>query len=511
MRKTLLHDEGRSCRHASIALATAGMLLSGCAIHPVPLTKAEIAQTAKTDRGELFANQDAVKGPITLDEAMARAVKYNLDNRVKMMEAALAHKQLGVANFDLLPQLTASAGYTDRDQVLASRSVSFDNSGVTTVPPSYSSDKGVGTADLAFSWNVLDFGVSYFRAKEQADHVLVAQQERRKVMLLLTQQVREAYWQEVGAQKLRDRIGPLLAEANSALNDSRKSQSEGLKAPIEALGYQNDLLNIVLQLETIRGQLDRAKPRLASLMNLDPGADYTLATSADLEVPNLAMSMSEMESTALESRPELIEASYTERISLNEAHKALVKLLPGIELNAGTHYDSNSFLTYSSWQDVGAHVVGNLFNVLNLKNIRGLNHAQMDLAHEQHLALTMAVLTQVHVASEDLAAMRRQFDLAKQIDDVDRQIFEHMHNAAQADAQGRLAEVQAATTAMMSELRLYQTYGALESAYGQLLASIGLDPAPGQTPDSDASAARQALASGERQGTEAGQGAVARK
>lgn len=511
MNKILSYNIARSSRRPAVALAATGILLSGCAIHPEPLTKAEIVQTAKTDRSELFADQAPVKGPITLNEAMARAVRYNLDNRVKMMEAALARKQLSVSNFDLLPQLTASAGYTDRDQVLASRSVSFDNSSVTTVPPSYSSDKGVGTADLAFSWNILDFGVSYFQAKEQADHALVAQQERRKVMLLLMQQVREAYWQEVGAQKLRDRIGPLLAEANSALEDSRKSQSEGLKAPIEALGYQNDLLNIVLQLETIRDQLDRAKPRLASLMNLDPGADYTLATPSALDAPSFAMPMRQMEETALESRPELVEASYNERIDLNEAHKALVKLLPGIDFNVGTHYDSNSFLTYNSWQDAGAHVVGNLFNVLNLKNIRGLNKAQIDLAHKQHLALTMAVLTQVHVAHEDLAAMRRQFDLAKQLDDVDEQIFEHTRNAAEADAQGRLAEIQAATTAMMSELRLYQTYGALENAYGQLLASIGLDPVPADMAHGDLSSIEKTLAGQEQHWTEINQGTVAQK
>jgi outer membrane protein TolC len=218
-----------------------------------------------------------------------------------------------------------------------------------------------------------------------------------------------------------------------------------------------------------------------------------------------------MEETALESRPELIEASYNERIDLDEAHKALVKLLPGIDFSAGTHYDSNSFLTYSSWQDAGAHVVGNLFNVLNLKNIRGLNDTQIDLAHKQHLAVTMAVLTQVHVAGEDLASMRRQFDLAKQIDDVDEQILEHTRNAAQADAQGRLAEIEAATTAMMSELRLYQTYGALENAYGQLLASIGLDPIPAETPDGDLSSVAKTLAGEEQHWTGAGQSAVAQK
>jgi hypothetical protein len=104
--------------------------------------------------------------------------------------------------------------------------------------------------------------------------------------------------------------------------------------------------------------------------------------------------------------------------------------------------------------------------------------AQLEVAKTQRLALSMAVLTQVHVARSELAAKQRQFDLLKQMNDVDQQILEHTHNATEATAQGKLEEIRAATGAMMSELRLYQSYGELENAYGQMLATLGLDPIP---------------------------------
>ena len=66
-------------------------------------------------------------------------------------------------------------------------------------------------------------------------------------------------------------------------------------------------------------------------------------------------------------------------------------------------------------------------------------------------------------------------------------------NATMANAQGKLEEIRAATSAMMSELRLYQSYGELESAYGQMLATLGLDPLPAETGKGDLKSIEQSI------------------
>jgi outer membrane protein TolC len=497
------HRFARASRPTLIALSVAILWLSGCAIRPTPFTDAERAQSARDDRAEMFADQPALAGPVTIEEAMARAIRYNLDHRLKMMEEALGQKQLDVANFSMLPQLTAQAGYTTRNHPLASSSEGlFTNTEV--VPPSFSTDKNMRTADLTFSWNLLDFGVSYYEAKQQADRVLVLEERRRKVVQLMMQQAREAYWEAAGAQRLHDRIAPLLDAARKALDESRQSQQEGLRSPLETLTYQHALLDIMRQLEAVRDQLEEAKPRLASLMNVPPGTEFELAPPAGFEVPSFDMPMERMEETALEHRPELEEARYNERISIYETRKAIAKLLPGVELQFGTHYDSNSFLVYHAWRSAGINVSWNLLNVLNAKNIRGVAQAQHDVARAQRLALAMAVLTQVHVARAELSAKERQFELFKELNDTDSQILQHTHNATLATAQGKLEEIRAATSAMMSELRLYQSYGELESAYGQLLATLGLDPVPDKLASDDLSAIEQSIANVEKRWTEVG-------
>src|SRR5690348_1462459 len=85
----------------------AGLLLASCIVQPHPLTDAERGAEAAADRQAMFAGQEPLTHPLTLSEAYARALKYNLDRRVKLMEQAIAYDGLTAGNYDLLPKLTA--------------------------------------------------------------------------------------------------------------------------------------------------------------------------------------------------------------------------------------------------------------------------------------------------------------------------------------------------------------------------------------------------------------------
>lgn len=470
----------------------AAATLAGCVVRPATLSRDERQATLASDRRAMFGNQEPVSAPISIEEAMARALKYNLDSRAKLMEAALAQHQLDLANIELLPKLTAAAGYSNRDNVLASASRSVIT-GQQSLEPSTSSDRTTRTADLSLSWNILDFGVSYYGAKQQADRLLGLQEQRRKAVQLLVQQVREAFWLAVGAQRLQSEIDPLLAQTRQALDSSRRIESGNLTAPLEALAYQRELLELVLQLEGVRNQLSQAKPRLAALMDLEPGRAFELVAADSFQEPQLTVSLQQMEEAALLNRPELNESRYNERISLHETHKALARLLPGVELDFGAHYDSNSFLVNNSWRDAGIRASWNLLNLVNARTLRATAQAQYDLAHEQRLAANIAVLTQVHVAWIDFNSRQQQFKLVQELSGVEQRILEHTRNAADADAKSKLSEIRVATGALMSRLRLYQSYSAYQGAYGQMLATLGVDPVAGAAANSDLATLAAAL------------------
>lgn len=492
-------------RPVAIAAAVTMLLLGGCAIQPHPIEMGERSAALGAERNELTAGQEALAGPVSMDEAMARALKYNLDYRLKQMEEVLARRQLDLSRADLLPQLTVAAGYNERNNENGASSRNLATGGQSLVP-STSTDKTRHTADLGLTWNVLDFGVSYFQSQQQADRILVAQERRRKTVHQVMQEVRQAYWQAAGAEKLEGKIGLVLADARRALADSRKIEQEKLLAPMEALSYQRQMLDVIRQLEAINDELSQAKPRLASLMNLEPGKQFTLVMPQDLATPTFRMPVEKMEETALLRRPELMEARYNERISVLETKKAITRLLPGIEFSVGQHYDSNSFLVNNNWRDAGLRVSWNLFNLLNAPTIRASAEAQKELARQQRLATSMAVLTQTHVALRDYTGRLRQYELSKEMDDVDQKILGQVRNAARSNAAGKLQEVRAAANGLISELRLYQSYGAMQSAYGQMLATLGLDPLPPAIDSHDLPALRAAVGSMEaRWAAEVGQ------
>lgn len=478
---------------SQISLAAAALLLGGCAVVPQPLTLNDRAAHLDADKTAMYSHQEPVTAPVTLPEAMARAVKYNLDNRLKLLEEAVSQRQLDLASYDLLPKLTVAAGYDGRDSYAASSSRDVFT-GVQSLVPSTSQDKNRRTADLGFTWNILDFGVSYFQAQQQADRTLIVKERRRKVVHSLMQQVRQAYWFALGAQQMDTKIGPMLKEVEDALEDSRRIEQEKLRAPLDTLNYRRQLVDIVRQLEAIRDELAQAKPRLAALMNLEPGSDFALAQPSTLNEPKLDGSLDAMEKAALLNRPELVEAQYNERIGVLETKKAMARLLPGLEVSLMNHYDSNSFLVDNQWNEAGLRISWNLFNVLSAPKIKASAEAQEEVAKMQRLALSMAVLSQVHVAYRDFAGRQRQFELAAKLEDLDNKILDQTRNATRSSAMGKLAEIRAEVNALFSELRYYQSYGALQGAYGTMLTTLGADPLPASVASHDVAVLAKSIA-----------------
>ncbi|MBV8770672.1 MAG: hypothetical protein JO094_17460, partial [Hyphomicrobiales bacterium] len=66
-----------------LGVAAGALLVAGCALTPKPFTTEERWSEAQADREQMFADQEPVTRSVTLDEAFARALKYNLDGRVK--------------------------------------------------------------------------------------------------------------------------------------------------------------------------------------------------------------------------------------------------------------------------------------------------------------------------------------------------------------------------------------------------------------------------------------------
>ncbi|MHA6493531.1 TolC family protein [Pseudomonas borbori] len=480
------------------AVSMLTLAISGCAVTSEPIDRSVSKQRAESDLQAMYKDQEPLSGTLTLHEAMARAVKYNLEARLKMMEEALAERQVDLATFDMLPRMALSAGYAGRSNVSASSSQSVDT-GTQSLEPSTSQDRDRDVADLTMVWNVLDFGVSYVSAKQQADQRLILQERRRKVIHTITQDVRSAYWRAVAADRLLDKIDALMARVGQARDNSRSMSEQRIGDPIQALSYQRALIEATRQLEEQRRALSLAKTELATLINLPMGTPFTLAPNEGYQVPELTVAMASLEEQALASRPELREQDYQARISAAETRKAMLRLLPGLEFSLGGHYDSNSFLVNQSWADYGVKVTWNLFNVLSAPAAIDVAKAGQAVADARRQAMSIAVLAQLYVANANFNESQRQFQTSQELAGLDNQIVEQLRNRYQAQGIGELELIQGELNALQAELRRDLSYAEMRNAYGQLFSSVGLDPLPRELPSTELSVIAQALADNEAQ------------
>jgi outer membrane protein TolC len=469
-------------------------LLSACAVPQEPFTQEQLALQASEDREAMFKGGEPLTGPLTVAEAIARAMKYNLDKRSKMMDEALALGQTDLDRFDLLPKITANAGYTEKSEAVATRSRDLATQTDSSSGPSTSADRFSKTADLTMSWNILDFGVTYYTAKSNADRALIAAERRRKAVHNLVTEVRFAFWRAAAYQVLLDDVDRAVFEARDALAKSRIVEKENLKAPAEALRYQKSLLETLRQLTAIQQELSTARIELAALINLPPGTNLTLAVPTEMTVPEWTKPLEQMEELAFLHNPDLREQGYLTRISVDDTRKAILRLLPGITFTAGRNYDYNSFLSNNHWYEAGAKLSWNLMNIVSGKSQMDYAETNEAVASARRIALRMAVLAQVHIGERQFRNAVSQYQQSDELWHVDRRLFEMSEAKTANDAQGILERVAGRASAIASQLRRFQSYAQVEQAFVKMQATLGQDQIPDNVAGHDIKALTESIA-----------------
>lgn len=468
----------KSVRGRLLAAASLPLLLVGCgALSPVPYTEDEIRSRVETDQRGMFAEQEPVTAPISFHEATARALKYNLDYRLKLMENALSQSLHDVSTHEMLPRLVAGAGYAWRSNDSGGTSIGIEDR-EESLRASTSQERERYLANLTFSWNALDFGVSYYRAQQKADQVLMAEERRRKVAQNVMQDVRNSYWRALGAQKLLRQVDDLLVRSERALGKAREVEKQGLMPQAQVLAYQRALLDAVNLLTLRRQDLELAKTELAALMSLPPGTSFTLAEEEEIALPAVPGNVEALEQLALQKRPEIMEEWYRKRVTENDIKAAKLLLWPNLSVDAGPQWDSNRYNYNSHWTDIGVRLSWNILKLTQLPAINRAHEHQNQTDDMRRLSLSMAVLTQVHVGVQRYGLSLAELELAEESLRVDRSLLNYARSAAASRFDSELEVIRAEARALLAEYQRYVAYSNAQAAWGRVYNSVGLDVLP---------------------------------
>jgi len=483
--KTFLKCGASAARRPMARVACASLAIwwvAGCSVQPRTFDAQENHARASDLLARVDADQEPVSGPIDLYEAMARAIKYNLDGRVELMNLALSQRELDLQRFDMLPRFVASLDYAGRDNYSGGLSRSL-LTGRTSLEPSTSSDKDVLSGDLSLSWDVLDFGLSYVRAQQAADQVNVADERKRKVLQRIVEDVRSAYWRAVSAERLMGKIHELERVTQAALDQSERQERAGFTAPLAPLSYQRELLSIRRDAQALGRELGVAKQQLAALMNLPPRTRFTVAMPSPsmawrpLELPGLqGDDPVALVRTAIENRPELREVAYQLRSNDQETTAAYLRALPSLRLFAGFDASDNSYLYNSHWLGWGARASWNVLNVFRLPADKAKIKAQGQLLDQRQLALTTAVATQVEVSRVRYALRLDELQTAQRFQDVQLRIGGQIEAGYKAEKLSRQTLIREQMNTLVAQVRYDMALADLQNAYANVYASLGIDP-----------------------------------
>ena len=229
-----------------------------------------------------------------------------------------------------------------------------------------------------------------------------------------------------------------------------------------------------------------SKTRLARLMGMSPSTPFDVVVNADTRwLPSTKYSLEEMEVIALTNRPETQEERYNIRIAQHETRRALLKYMPNFNPFALGAYDSNQYLLYHNWAEIGLRAGFQLISLLQLPDAKALAEAQVELAKQKQLAVNMAVIAQVHVSVLNMKRARKNFDNTHKIAEVEQRLSALSAAKGDANLSTNIDRIRARSSALAAELQRDRAYAELMNAHAATLVTMGVDLMPDDTKNMD--------------------------
>lgn len=461
-----------------VAIGIAAQLISSCSIAPKAVDNE--AQLNNTYKGlhNVLDMQQPVGEKVNMSEAIARTLKYNLDHKLQQAQLMIESGNLKAAYMEMLPSLDLNVGYSFRNNDLIQNLV--QNGAVVPGSESFT-PRELLTQSYGLSWSVLDLGLSYTRAQQQANRVMIAEEERRKITHNLMQEVISSYWKAWTAQQMLGDVTRIKEKAELALQRSKEAHDKQASTPQIELGYQQTLIKAIRKINSLKSQVLDAKQNLARLMNARPNSKFELTSPNDnlMKLPDIQPQFEKMDTIALVSRPELRQASYQAEIAKKGIQASIMNMLPGIDFNFGYNVTNNAFMKNQYWWG------GNVGASLNLIQAFLTAPYSINLANKQHsfeqlkqIAATITVLTQVRIAYSAYLLWQEDANYAAEEASASMALFENAENLEKANQGNEQITITRGVEAISSQFDQYITMSRAHEALSKLYQSIGMDILP---------------------------------
>ena len=353
---------------------------------------------------------------LSLRDCIKIALDNSLQARISELEIEVQQELETSEALGMLPQLNINNNFSARSNTPASSSKKIVASG-RTYGASYSEDKIINYLNIDLMFSLVDFGLTYFNTRQQADRVVLYRQRSERAAQNLIYDVVRAYFKVAAAQRAQAATIALLDECRSHYDTITALTKNNKISPARAFSETRRFMDMEKRLTAYQRNYESACVELRALMGYYPSPVIVVDESVLDAAPeyDFLPAIDLMEQIAVMKRPELFEADIQKHINILECRKTLVLMFPNVKLYADWSNSSNSFLYNKSWWELGLRAAYNLLRLpQNIARYRAYDK-QVDAEEYRAYAQAVAVMAEVRIAQGNLIAARNRYLKTNQI------------------------------------------------------------------------------------------------
>ena len=264
--------------------------------------------------------------PLTLPELTEFALINNSRTRQAWLAARTAAAAVAISKGDSLPNISGTWS------VLHARPVS----GTTGLIAPWLDRWGPA---ISFTYVLYDFGLVAARTQAAEHRLLAANLAQNRVLQEVMFQVEQAYYQLIGIEALVRINEQALKNVETALDAARRRRDSGVATVADVYRSETQVAQARLTLTRSRGEFEKARGQLASVVGLPINSSLRVQTlAAPPQAQQAVQSISDYLETVKQVRPDLV-AAQVQVDSFRAAALAASKAgLPSIEFAANAQH-----------------------------------------------------------------------------------------------------------------------------------------------------------------------------
>lgn len=410
--------------------------------------------------------------PLSLIEVIEIAVWNNLDLLVKEYEYEFQSEEAARLKMTLLPTLETTWNLTARNNLNASFSRSLSN--IPPAPPSTSETKTVQFLEARLTWDILNFGITYFRAKQESNKAIQKCLDYERTYQNLVMEIVKRYYFISALTEGIKKAEEWLERSQKQLDVMERLIGKQVLSLIPGLIRKGTVYEMDLRLAAYRKDRDLAKLELSQMMGVPPSIPFEIEAFHEDPLLSQLPPIDELENIALANRPELYGGDLEEKNQQLEVKRSIAEMFPHLELFFTDNYNNNFFLINKYWYAAGVRAAWDLLQIPAKEFARRGAVKNVLAARSQRLVLSLGVLSQLHMAIVEYEEQKKLYQLAKEYHDVEQRLFEGMTRGQSEGLFNLMDVMDVEAKTLASEVEYLRLYSSCLAALEKINNSLGL-------------------------------------